>query len=128
MKILIIDDGRVIHGLEEHDVTYARRVSSGRRELFDNGPWDVVYLDHDMGMDFNAAGELDTETIRPLVLEMEAAAFSGTKPEIGQVVIITDNPGGRRWIADTLAGIYSLAQDRPLATFDYDAQMEERNR
>lgn len=131
MRILIIDDGRVLPDLKGHDVTYARRLSSARRELFDNGPWDEVYLDHDLGFIFDEElGEPVEETIRPIVREIEerwnAADPPGEPPEVVQYVIITDNPGGRAWIQSTLVGAgCSWRQDRPRSTFDWDAKKNE---
>lgn len=44
MKILMIDDLRTIKGVE-----VARNYREGLDYLQHGGPWDLLYLDHDLG-------------------------------------------------------------------------------
>lgn len=136
MRILIIDDGRVIRGLDGHSVTYARGLTTGRELLFDQGGWDEVWLDHDLGYEGwnEETHQPIEETIRPLVREITQRLCDAIedKPDrepealVHTFVVITDNPAGRRWITDELSAVWPVRQERPACTFDWDAKANER--
>lgn len=55
MKILILEDDTIRHhyfrmhlGIN-HDVKIVERADLAIKELKDNGPWDLLFLDHDLG-------------------------------------------------------------------------------
>lgn len=47
MKILVIDDMRQFTHLQ--DAIYARTSQDGIEQIRDNGPWDYIFWDHDLG-------------------------------------------------------------------------------
>lgn len=50
-KVLVIDDVRSIEGLAEDYITVARTYEAGMFALKHQGPWDILYLDHDLGQE-----------------------------------------------------------------------------
>jgi hypothetical protein len=86
MLALVIDDLRVVRP-EFGEVTYARTPSEGVR-LLSNERWELVLLDHYLGMDFDTWTELD---IWPCIsyIEENAADFGDTV-----FYIVTSNPWG----------------------------------
>jgi hypothetical protein len=95
-RVLVIDDVRTF----QFDAAYARTFTEGLR-LIDSQPWDEVWLDHDLGGD---------DTIYPIVLAMEEAAYYGCRFHIGMVFVHTDNPVGRQNITRALERYYPLQQ------------------
>jgi len=54
MKLLILDDDETRHKLftqkyMNHERTHVRTAKVCIKELQENGPWDYVFLDHDLG-------------------------------------------------------------------------------
>jgi hypothetical protein len=86
MRTLVIDDLRVVRP-EFGEVTYARTPNEGVRLLADER-WDLVLLDHDLGMDIKTRTELD---IWPCISYIEENAV-----DFGDTVfyIVTSNPWG----------------------------------
>lgn len=74
------------------DVTYARTPEYGLRLLLEEGPWDEVYLDHDMG----------TTNIRGVVNILEELAYDDEDPDIGRIFVITANPVAASWMMRAL--------------------------
>lgn len=101
MRILVVDD---LRNLEPVDglVVYARTPSEGFARIVE-GPWDVVFLDHDLGP------EGDIHRIATL---LEERAFNGDPIPIGRVVVVTSNPIGAVWIRQGLERDYRV-QVRP---------------
>jgi hypothetical protein len=60
MKTLVIDDLRSMRDEDAHDseTTYARTPSDGIAQLYLGHPWDLIYLDYDLGYDLTT-GPLD---------------------------------------------------------------------
>ena len=89
---LVIDDIRTYEG-----VVHARTSAEGIKMLVDY-KWDYVLLDHDLGGD---------DTIKPVVhwLKAESASNPWANPYL---LLITANPVGMQWIADTLRGQYAM--------------------
>lgn len=87
VRRLVIDDIRVFKG----DVTrYARTPQDAIEAIRDDGPWDEVYFDHDMGSSFD-----ENITIYPVLMMILEAAFYGSPFQLGKCIIHTDNPVGR---------------------------------
>lgn len=89
MRILIIDDLRILDTPDGADVTYARTLADAFAALRD-GRWDQVWFDHDLG---KVDGK--TEEAYPVAVEMEWAAAGAADPvDVGEVFVHTDNVNG----------------------------------
>jgi len=99
--MLVIDDLRVLKtDWERHtDVTYARTPIQGIAEL-DAHAWDVVVLDHDMGMDYNTGDFLD---IWPVIHYIEENHERLVDVDIW---IVTSNPVAGERMRKALEGYY----------------------
>lgn len=100
MKRLVIDDLRTF---TVPVTAYARTLDEARRLLFAE-PWDEVWLDYDMGLTMAA------DTLRPLILEVEALAHSGQFLPVGTFVIHTANPDGRMAMRQALSPFYVIRE------------------
>ena len=81
-RILVIDDRRTMR----FAATYARSAAAGLAAL-SSGPWDEVWLDHDLG---------PGPDIRAVVREIERRVYADAPFEIGHIFVHTSNPAGRR--------------------------------
>lgn len=101
MKTLVIDDLRSVKP-DLEPVTYARTPDRALRLLADED-WELVCLDHDLGIDFETGQELN---IWPCIqfIETSPRAFKDTI-----FYIITSNPWGAQRMKDALdaAGLTS---------------------
>ena len=102
-RVLVIDDLRVFKpDWERHtDVTYARTPNEGVN-LLKPDHWDIVVLDHDMGIDYNTGEFLD---IWPVVkvLEEQHEDFANL-----EVWIVTSNPVAGQRMANALESKYDV--------------------
>jgi len=80
MKQLLIDDIRTLP-----DTVIARTFEEGMEQIRDHGPWDVLYLDHDLG-------DPDPKKTGYDVLNW-LEEFPSYLP--GKIVLVTSNPVGR---------------------------------
>lgn len=87
-RILVIDDIREYAGC-----VHAKNAAEGIA-LLKQGPWDEVWLDHDLGYG---------NDIRPVVRYMEENAC-----DVDTVWVITANPVGMKYIIDALRDKYRL--------------------
>jgi len=80
MRKLLIDDMRNIQ-----DARVARTYADGIAALKNEGPWDTLYLDHDLGE------EIPSHTGYGIMCWLEA------NPEYlpGEIILVTSNPVGR---------------------------------
>jgi len=99
VKVLLVDDIRVMEAAGGDEVTVARTAAEGLK-LLQEQSWDLLLLDHDLG---------DSGDIRPLVRFLEERAFLGPKVPIGMVVVVSSNPPGASWVARGLERHYQLA-------------------
>lgn len=90
MKTLLIDD---VRNIEADKV--ARTFAEGI-EALENGPWDVLYLDHDLG-------EKDGNDGTGIMNWLEE--FPEYKP--GRIEIVSSNPVGRERMQKIINKIYS---------------------
>lgn len=102
MKRLMIDDMRSFARTMSEDVAYARSSGAGIKAIRDDGPWDEVWFDHDLG------GE---DTIYPVVLWLLENAFYGQIAPIGECVIITANPVGRQMLEESLRKYWKVRHE-----------------
>lgn len=88
-QVLVIDDIRTFEG-----VTHARTAAEGIR-LLESQEWDEVWLDHDLG---------GCGTIRPVVEWLDKNVIAA------DLIIISFNPVGVKYIGDTLSPKYRMAK------------------
>lgn len=102
MNILVVDDERTLTKLDaDHDVTYARNVIVAILCLC-NGPFDEIWLDHDLG---------GNETIRPFVDMLEEVAVTTGVLHCNRIVAHSMNPVGRRYIRLALGDLYPVREE-----------------
>ena len=93
MRTLLIDDMR------SGDVTVtARTFNEGIRALTEQGPFDILYLDHDLGEDeqsHTGMGIMDFLEINPQYL-----------PKV--ITIVSSNPVGRRNMQVVIDRLYNF--------------------
>lgn len=87
-RILVIDDIREYEGC-----VHAKTAREGI-ELLKQGPWDEVWLDHDLGGD---------ATIRPVVEWLQ-----NNRIAVDCIWVITANPAGQKYIIDSLRDDYRM--------------------
>ncbi len=110
-SILVVDDERSFDprrlNLERTDrLVHARSSREGLRWL-DRGPWDELWLDHDLG---------GADTTMPIVALLEQRIHEGEAIPLRRVVVHSSNPAGARRIQAALEGHYRverLADPRP---------------
>lgn len=84
MRILIIDDIRDVAAAPKDEVRCAR-ISAEAMQMLEDGPWDMLVLDHDLG---------PGDDVRQVVRVLEERALTGDPIPIGEGVIVTRNPAG----------------------------------
>lgn len=97
MRILFVDDERepVLVKPDEDELGLARTVAEAKRLLL-AGPWDELWLDHDLGW----PAPKDESTTRPLatwIIENWASL-----PGVGRIFVHSGNPIGAEWLVGTL--------------------------
>lgn len=95
MKRLIIDDLRIFHF---EDAVYARTSAEAIDQLFNHGPWEQVWWDHDLGGDDTAVRVLNW-----ILYESDAKALTtwfSEQLEAAEHYVHTANPVG----ADRISG------------------------
>ncbi len=93
MRTLLIDDMRTM------DVTQTeRKYYPGICALRDDGPWDVLYLDHDLSS-FYQRGEMTGYNIMCWLEEHQEYL-----PK--KIVLVTSNPAGRQRMQQVIDKLY----------------------
>ncbi len=110
-SILVIDDERSFDprrlNLERTDRLVHSRTSKEGLRWLDRGPWDELWLDHDLG---------GVDTTMPIVARLEERIHEGEPIPLRRVVVHSSNPSGARRIQAALEGHYQvvrLADPRP---------------
>lgn len=104
MKSLLIDDVRTVEFIEAtygaKPTNVARTFSDGIAALKSDGPFDILFLDHDLAcFDFEGT-ELTGYTVM---------LFLEENPELlpGKIVIVSSNPVGRQKMNVVIEKLYS---------------------
>lgn len=92
MRTLLIDDLRDIKADR-----VARTFDDGIKALLEGGPWDILYLDHDLG-------EMDGKDGTGIINWIEEHAEF--RP--GKIELVTANPVGRERMKRVIERIYGL--------------------
>jgi len=91
-RFLVIDDLRIFDNV----TSYARTFEDGISELKNNGPWDILYLDHDLG------SVDDEKTGYGILLFLEQN--KNLLPE--EIILVSANPVGVKRMKQILEKIY----------------------
>lgn len=84
MRILVVDDQRIFKFGTDHTVQHELTAQHGLAAMMWEGPWDEVYLDHDLGQASKADGTKLAHSIAFL------------KPEVGRFYVHSMNVVGRK--------------------------------
>ena len=103
MRILLIDDVRTFTVVD----AIARNYNEGIRQLERNGPWDEVYLDHDLGDASFCEERSRYMTGYDVMCWLEANP--GHLPK--EIILVTDNPVGRTRMQQVIDKLYK-GEDR----------------
>jgi len=108
MRVLLIDDLRELDyvvgmylGKDADDlIGVVERTYSGGIEALKNGPWDVVFLDHDLASFEDGKEKTGYDVV----------CFLEENPEFlpKRVIIVSSNPVGRRKMQDVLDVLYGV--------------------
>jgi hypothetical protein len=110
MNILFLDDDPQRRATFLSQVPSATCVSTASeciKDLYLHGPWDQVWLDHDLGL---------LENIAPGTAETGSDVtrwIAENKPEIGLIILHSLNPAGRAYMRDTLRAVGYPAMEWP---------------
>lgn len=98
MRILLIDDQREKKDVDLRITQVERRYAQGLYALENEGPWDILYLDHDL-MSFNQRGEMTGYDIM---------CWLERNPEYlpGKIELVTSNPAGRQRMQQVIDKLY----------------------
>jgi hypothetical protein len=88
-RVLVIDDIRMFSNTPDRHFTHAMNSADGLT-LLQQGGWDELWVDHDLGRDPETGIE---DTIRPVIRFIEEYGI-----EISIIKILTSNPVGREYI------------------------------
>jgi hypothetical protein len=102
MRILLIDDLRTFNGID----VIARNYYEGIRQLEINGPWDMLYLDHDLGGARNNSYSTDLNremTGYDILCWLEEHREFLPK----EIILVTDNAVGRQKMQPVIDNLYS---------------------
>lgn len=88
-RVLLVDDLRSFREPIEA-VVVARTVAEALAALETDGPWEQIWLDHDLG---ETTGTI--EDVMPVVDFLVESAAEGRPVEVQTVVVHTSNPVGR---------------------------------
>lgn len=104
MRNLLIDDMRNPgEGIIPTDCVVARDYWTGLGAIIHCGPWDTLYLDHDLGC-FHEGKELTGYSI---LCELEMC-YAHVWPELlpQQIILVTSNPVGRARMEQVIRKLY----------------------
>jgi len=105
MRILAIDD---VRDFSFTDVL-CRTYEEGVKALAYNGPWDELYLDHDLGAvkrSYDDSGREQTGYTIACFLEQHPSLAPN------KIIIVTSNPVGLKNISDALSKIMKKVDSR----------------
>lgn len=97
MRILVIDDQRIFKfsGLSPLYLIHSLTSQDGLDQLYNNGPWDEVWLDHDLGPN----SEVNGSTIANKIIR---DTVSNKGPKVKRYFIHSMNPVGARYMTEGL--------------------------
>lgn len=127
MKALVVDDQRIFAPQDGYEWTHATTSQEGIDTLVVGGPWDEIWLDHDLGMESEGSGY---DLVQELVMALEDGDVA--PDEIlspgGQVWVHSMNPTGADRMVQALTRYFSVARIDPTPFLDFKAMYaQDRN-
>lgn len=124
MKALVVDDQRIFKEAPDYEWTHATTSQEGLDALFLKGPWDEIWLDHDLGMESNGSGY---DLVQELIYVLEDS-------QCGREDVL--NPGGRIWVhsmnfdganrmVQALTRYFEVARIDPTPYLDFEKMYSE---
>lgn len=104
-RILLIDDARSLEQVHKHQsndsyiASIARDYFEGIRLLREEGPWDVLYLDHDLASFIEGKEKTGYDVICWLEENTEYLPLNG-------IYCVSSNPVGRQRIEQVIKKLY----------------------
>lgn len=123
MRALVVDDQRIFAEAPDYVWTHATTSQAGLHALR-NGPWDEIWLDHDLGIDSFGSGydlvmsvidALDNRTMRPGDI---------LSPD-GQIWVHSMNWSGAERMVQALTRYFKVARIDPTPFLDYNAMYSQ---
>lgn len=126
MKALVVDDQRIFKDAPDYEWTHATTSQGGLDTLFGEGPWDEIWLDHDLGMASKGSGY---DLVEELVDRLD---FGTIVPEDivkpgGRIYVHSMNPDGAQRMVAALTRYFTVARIDPTPYLDFD-QMYNKGR
>src|SRR5574338_63724 len=119
-RVLVIDDQRIFADSPDTEWTHETTSQEGIDALVVGGPWDEIWLDHDLGMESYGSGyDLVSELVRSLQAD-EVSVSEVVTPD-GQIWVHSMNPVGADRMVAALAPYFSVARIDPTPFLDFDA-------
>jgi len=126
-RALVIDDQRIFKGVpnqpvnEVLDIVHETTSDDGFVTLVTGQPWDVVLLDHDLGLDSTQNGY---EMIMDVIDAMEV---EGAELDVKQFYVHSMNPVGASRMVSALIRYFPVARIDPTPYLDFET-MDAKNR
>ena len=127
MRALVVDDQRIFAEYPDYVWTHATTSQEGIEYLVVSGPWDEVWLDHDLGMESEGSGY---DLVQELVMAFENGDLRPTDvlaPD-GRVLVHSMNPAGAERMVQALTRYFQVARIDPTPYLDFNAMYsQDRN-
>jgi hypothetical protein len=118
-RILIVDDERVLKLPYGDEIVHVDNADDGFIQMVYHGPWDEVWLDHDLGMSSINGYEM----VSDIVDDIERQQL---RLKVGQFYIHSMNPDGARNIYSALLPYFPVKRIDPTPYLDLDRMKEKR--
>ena len=116
MRVLVIDDQRIFNSFPnlpnprvEDVIVHETTSQDGLRTLYEEQPWDEVWLDHDLGMDSVGSGSDIVNAI------LDPRRFL---VDVGKFYVHTMNPVGKIYMSRALGQFYDVETIDPTPYLD----------
>lgn len=125
MKALVVDDQRIFADQQGYEWTHATTSQAGINALIVSGPWDEIWLDHDLGMESEGSGY---DMVQELIMALEDG---DVLPEdilnpSGQVWVHSMNPSGADRMVQALTRYFSVARIDPTPFLDFNKMYSQK--
>ena len=117
-RILVIDDQRIFKDREGAEIVHETTSDEGFITLVMEGPWDEVWLDHDLGMESSQNGY-------EMVMDVVEGLVDSAPLEIGRVYVHSMNPVGADRMVAALRPFFDVVRIDPTPYLDFEAMYAE---
>lgn len=119
-RALVIDDQRIFKAVpnqpvnEVLDIVHETTADDGFITLVLDQPWDVVLLDHDLGMDSTQSGY-------EMIMDVVEGLVNGAPLDVKQFYVHSMNPVGAARMVEALRDFFPVARLNPMPYLDLRA-------